>query len=88
MFKTAGDYEAKKLEIVYSEFTIPKKQWICLNVYRPPSYNNFIIFFQEFTKSACMVLNIFDNMRVMDDFNIASLFKYVCPFSGHQALKG
>ena len=40
------------------------------SVYRPPSYNNLIIFFEELTKSVCKVHNTFDNIIVTDDFNI------------------
>ena len=39
-------------------------------MYRPPSYNNVIIFFEELTKSVCKALNTYDNIIVMGDFNI------------------
>ena len=39
-------------------------------MYRPPSYNNIIIFFEELTKSVWMALNTNDNIMVMGDFNI------------------
>ena len=39
-------------------------------MYRPPSYNNIIIFFKELTKSVWMALNTNDNIMVMGDFNI------------------
>ena len=39
-------------------------------MYRPPSYNNLIILFEELTKSVCKSLNTYDNIIVMRDFNI------------------
>ena len=39
-------------------------------MYRLTSYKNVIIFFEELTKSVCMVLNTYDNIIVMGNFNI------------------
>ena len=39
-------------------------------MYRPLSYNNLIIVFEELTKSVCMALNTYDNVIVIGDFNI------------------
>ena len=64
------DYEIQICETICSDFTISKKKWICFSVYRPPSYNNLIIFFEELTKSVCKAVNTYDNIIVMDDFNI------------------
>ena len=68
--KRLKDYETQFCETICSEFTVSKKKWICFSVYRPPSYNNLIIFFEELTKSVCKSLNTYDNIIVMDDFNI------------------
>ena len=64
------NYETRFCETICSEFTVSKKKWICFSVYRPPSYNNLIIFFEELTKSVCKSLNTYDNIIVMGDFNI------------------
>ena len=63
-------YETQIRENISSEFTISKRQWICFSAYRPPSYNNFTIFFEELTKSVCEELNTYDNILVKDDSNI------------------
>ena len=68
--KRLKDYETQICETICSEFTISKRKWICFSVYRPPSYNNLIIFFEELTKSVCKALNRYDNSIVMGDFNI------------------
>ena len=68
--KRLKDYETQICETICSEFTVSKKKWICFNVYRPPSYDNLIIFFEELTKSVCKSLNTYDNIIVMGDFNI------------------
>ena len=68
--KRLKDYETQICETICSEFTISKRKWICFSVYRPPSYNNLIIFFEELTKSVCKALNTYDNIIVMGDFNI------------------
>ena len=68
--KRLKDYETQICETICSEFTISKRKWICFSVYRPPSYTNLIIFFEELTKSVCKALNRYDNIIVMGDFNI------------------
>ena len=68
--KRLKDYETQICETICSEFTISKRKWICFSVYRPPSYNNLIIFFEELTKSVCKALNRYDNIIVMGDFII------------------
>ena len=47
-----------------------QKKWTCVSVHRPPFYNNFIVFFKKLTKFACMVLNTYDNVLLVRDFNI------------------
>ena len=68
--KRVKDYETKICETICSEFTISKKKCICFGVYRLPSYNNTLIFCEELTKSVCMALTAYDNIRVMGDFTI------------------
>ena len=68
--KRLKDYETQICETICSEFTISKRKWICFRVYRPPCYNNLIIFFEELAKSVCKALNTYDNIIVMGDFNI------------------
>ena len=68
--KRLKDYETKICETICSEFTVSRKKWICFSVYRPPSYNNLIIFFEELNKSVCKALSTYDNIIVMGDFNI------------------
>ena len=55
--KRLKDYETQFCETICSEFTVSKNKWICFSVYRPPSYNNLIIFFEELTKSVCKSFN-------------------------------
>ena len=68
--KRLKDYETQICETICSEFTMSKRKWICFSVYRPSSYDNLIIFFEELTKSVCKALNTYDNIIVMGDFNI------------------
>ena len=62
--------ETQICKTICSEFAVFEKKWIWFSVYRPPSYNNVIIFFEELTKSVCKALNTYDNIIVMGDFNI------------------
>ena len=68
--KRLKDYETQIYETICSEFTISKRKCIYFSVYRPPSYNNLIIFFEELTKSVCKALNTYDDIIIMGDFNI------------------
>ena len=68
--KRLKDYETQIWETICSEFTISKRKWISFSVYKPPSYNNLIIFFEKLTKSVCKALNTYDNIIVMGDFDI------------------
>ena len=68
--KRVKDYETKICETICSEFTISKKKYICFGVYRLPSYNNTLIFCEELTKSVCMALKAYHNIRVIGDFTI------------------
>ena len=68
--KRLKDYETQFCETICSEFTVSKKKWVCFSVYRPPSYNNLIIFFEELTKSVRKSPKTYDNIIVMGDFSI------------------
>ena len=68
--KKIKEYETKVSETIASEFTISKKKWFCLSVYRPPTSTNLDIFFEELTNSLSKAVNKYDNLIVMGDFNI------------------
>ena len=48
--KKIKEYEITVSETIASEFTMSKKKWFCLSVYRLPSSINVDIFFEELTK--------------------------------------
>ena len=64
------EYEAKLSETICTEFTVSKKKWFCLSVYRPPSPNNIVTFSEELTDSLSRAINNYDNIILMGDFNI------------------
>ena len=68
--KTLRDFETKTSETICTEFTISKKKWFCLSVYRPPSSSNLDVFFDELTICLSKAVNKYDNIIVMGDFNI------------------
>ena len=43
--KNIKEYETKVSETIASDFTISKKKWFCLSVYRPPTSTNLDIYF-------------------------------------------
>ena len=43
---------------------------VCLSVYRPPSPNNVVTFFDDLTDSLSRAINNYDNIILMGDFNI------------------
>ena len=47
--KRMKEYETKLSETICTEFTVSKKKWFCLSVYRPTSPNNVVTFFEEST---------------------------------------
>ena len=55
--KKMKEYETKLSEIICTEFTVSKKKWFCLSVYRPPSPNNIVTFFKELTDSLSRLTN-------------------------------
>ena len=68
--KKIKEYEARVSETIASEFTISKKKWFYLSVYRPPTSTNLDIFFEELTNSLSKAVNTYGNLIVMGDFNI------------------
>ena len=60
--KRRKEYETKLSETVCTEFTVSKKKWFCLSVYRPHSPNNVVTFFKELTNSLSRVINNYDNI--------------------------
>ena len=68
--KKINEYETKLSETIASEFTISKKKWFCLSVYRPPTSTNVDIFFEELRNSLSKAVNKYGNLIVMGDFNI------------------
>ena len=67
--KKIKEYESKVSETITSEFTISKKKWFCLSVYRPPTSTNLDIFFKELINSLRKAVNKYDDLIVMGDFN-------------------
>ena len=45
--KKIKEYETKFSETIASEFTISKKKWFCLSVYRPPTSTNLDLFLKN-----------------------------------------
>ena len=68
--KRMKEYETKLNETICTEFTVSKKKWFCLSVYRTPSPNNVVTFFEELTDSLSRAINNYDNIILMGDFNI------------------
>ena len=49
--KRIQKFEMLKHESACSELTIAKKKWLCVGVYRPPTPENLVSFFEELTES-------------------------------------
>ena len=47
-----------------------KKEWLCFGIYRPPSYNNLELFFDEISQSLSKASESYENLIVMGDFNV------------------
>ena len=68
--KRLKDLETNLSETICTEITISKKRWFCMSVYRPPTSSNIDTFFAELIISLSKVVNKFDNLIIMGDFNI------------------
>ena len=55
--KKIKEYETKVSEIIAPEFTISKKKWLCLSVYRSPTSTNLDTFFEELTNFLSKAVN-------------------------------
>ena len=60
--KKIKEYETKVGETIASVFTISKKKWFCLSVYRPPTSTNLDLFFEELTNSLSKAVNKYDTL--------------------------
>ena len=47
MTKRMKEYETKLSEKICTEFTVSKKKWLCLSIYKPPSPNNIVNFLES-----------------------------------------
>ena len=65
--KRMKEYEAKLSETICTKFTVSKEKWFCLNVYRPPSSNNIVTFFEELTDSLSRAISNYGNIILMGD---------------------
>ena len=61
------EYETKLNEIICTEFTVTKKNWFCLSVYRPPSPSDIVTFFEELTDSLSRAINNYNSIILMGD---------------------
>ena len=68
--KRLKKYEPNYSERICSDFTISKKKWICFRIYRPPSTENIKRFFEEMNEAISKALCKYENLILMDDFNI------------------
>ena len=64
------EYETKLSETICTEFTVSKEKSFCLSVYRPPSPNKVVTFFEELTDSLSRAINNYDNIILIGDYNI------------------
>ena len=70
MTKRMKEYETKLSEKICTEFTASKKKWFCLSIYRPPSPNNIVNFFEELTDSLNRAISNNNNIILMGEINI------------------
>ena len=70
--KRIKQFEEASGETVCLEFTLSKKKWCILFVYRPPQNNNKASFFNEISINLNQITN---NFIIMRDLNIDQLIK-------------
>ena len=63
------EYQTIVSETIFPEFTVSKKKWFCLSIYRP-SHNNVVTFFEELTDYLSRAINNYGNIILIGDFNI------------------
>ena len=59
-----------RYDSVCLELTIAKKKWLCLGIYRPPTPENLVSFFQELTDSLSKGNEFYENFIILGDFNM------------------
>ena len=57
-------------ESVCSELTIAMEKWLCLGIYRPPSPEKLVSFFEELTDTLSKGSKFYENFIILGDFNI------------------
>ena len=62
-------------ETICLEFTLSKKKWCVLFVYRPPQNNNKASFFNEISITLNQITNKYENFIIMGDLNIDTVDK-------------
>ena len=68
--KRFKQFETVISESIFSEITISRKKWFCMDIYRPPNFNNLDTFFKEVTDSLSKASLTYENFIVMGDFDI------------------
>ena len=67
--KRLKNSEPRKREYICSVITVSKKKWFCFSSYRPPSYDNLELFFDELTSHLRKASESYENI-MMGYFNI------------------
>ena len=70
--KRLENFETKNAETICIEFTISKKKWCILFVYRPPGEKSKT-FFEEISTCLCHIMTKYENIFVAGDINIDTL---------------
>ena len=47
-----------------------EKKWLCLGIYRPPTPENLVSFFEELTDSLSKGSKFYENLIILGDFNV------------------
>ena len=66
----ARQFETAISESICSEIIISRKKWFCVGIYRPTNFNNLDTFFKEVSDSLSKASLTYENVIIMDDFNI------------------
>ena len=68
--KRLKNSEPRKREYICSVITVSKKKWFCFSSYRPPSYDNLELFFDELASHLRKASESYENIVMMGDFNV------------------
>ena len=64
------DFEFQdNLEILFIEFSLRNRKWLCIGLYKPPSLNE-VFFLDSLNKVITSLLNCYENILLIGDFNI------------------